>query len=252
MTKFLTFENISVCYKDKEVLNSINFEIEKGTILFLLGNNGSGKTTLLKTFMRMVPIKNGDVFIEGINISKINQLEFSKIVSYVPQNINLSCDLSVKDYLILGRNPYIKFNSPKNKDYEIIEEYASKMNILDLLDKSFTTLSGGQKQLVTITRALAQETPILAMDEPMSALDLGKQAEVLMTLKRLNKEFGKTVILTTHNPNHCFHLNSKVCILNETKLVGIDSAEQILNESNINKIYGEYIKINKGRIDFCI
>jgi iron complex transport system ATP-binding protein len=98
----------------------------------------------------------------------------------VPQNINMNCDFRVKDYLVLGRNPYIVFGNPKSSDYELVEFYADKTGITDILEKNFNSLSGGQKQWVTITRALVQETEIIIMDEPMSALDMGKQAELMM------------------------------------------------------------------------
>lgn len=246
MNKYISLKNISCCYGKKEILSNISMDIDKGKIVFLMGNNGSGKTTLLKCLLNNIPIQKGSILFEGKEISHISKSDFSKLISYVPQNININCDLKVKDYLVLGRNPYIAFGSPTSYDYEIVEKYALQTGILNILTQPFHLLSGGQKQWVTITRALIQETPVLIMDEPMSALDLEKQAELLILLKNLKKQLGKTIILTSHNPNHCFCLDSSVCLLNHKKILAFGHPKQVFTQKNISDVYGPHILLNNN------
>ena len=132
MNKYISVKNISCCYGKKEVLSDISMDIDKGKILFLMGNNGSGKTTLLKCLLNNIPIQKGSILFDGKLVSDISKSDFSKMISYVPQNINLNCDLKVKDYLVLGRNPYIAFGSPTSCDYEIVEKYALQTGVLEI------------------------------------------------------------------------------------------------------------------------
>lgn len=117
---------------------------------------------------------------------------------------------------------------------------------MNILEKPFNTLSGGQKQWSAITRALIQETSIIIMDEPMSALDMGKQAELLMLLKSLKEKDSKTIILTSHNPNHCLSLKSTVCLLHKQKIFALGSPECVFNTTNVFEIYGEYVELSKN------
>ena len=248
MNKYISVKNISCCYGKKEVLSDISMDIDKGKILFLMGNNGSGKTTLLKCLLNNIPIQKGSILFDGKLVSDISKSDFSKMISYVPQNINLNCDLKVKDYLVLGRNPYIAFGSPTSCDYEIVEKYALQTGVLEILTQPFNSLSGGQKQWVTITRALIQEAPVLVMDEPMSALDLEKQAELLILLKRLKDEFGKTIILTSHNPNHCFCVDSIVCLLNHKHVLAFGNPKQVFTQEHIYDVYGPHILLRTDNL----
>lgn len=181
---------------------------------------------------------------EGENIANISRERFAKMISYVPQNLNTSYgDLKVKDYLILGRNPYILLGNPRKSDYDLVETYSMRTGIQELLNIPFRHLSGGQKQWVAITRALVQETPVILMDEPMAALDMGKQAVLLALLDELRSDDEKTIILTSHNPNHCMMLESTVCLLHENKIYSIGKPIEVFSETNVNAIYGNNIKV---------
>ena len=173
----------------------------------------------------------------------------------MPQIINLNNDFLVKDYIVLGRAPYIPFGSnPSEIDYAKVEEYAKIFAIDEFLDVNFNTLSGGQKQIAAIVRAMVQETPIIVLDEPMSALDMGKQAEFLSLVLKLRKE-GKTIILTSHNINHAFAIKDdcEICLIHEQKMIGHGLYQDVLSEENINAIYGDNVKLeSSGNISFNI
>lgn len=251
MSDIITIKNLSCAYGKSKVLNDISFCVEPQSIVFIMGNNGAGKTTLLNCLLNNIKATRGEIWYNGELLENISKEKLARTVSYVPQNVNINCDFKVKDYLILGRNPYISLGNPKDSDYEIVEKYAVKTGIIGIIEKPFNTLSGGQKQWVAITRALVQETPILIMDEPMSALDIGKQADLLMLLKELASD-GKTIILTSHNPNHCFYLkDSKVCLINDNAILSYSSAETAFSLKNIKAVYGEHVFLSEDKTNIC-
>lgn len=252
MSSLIQIENLSYTYGSHQVLSEISLEIEEGALLFIMGNNGSGKTTLLRCLLGG-EAPPGTVRYQGEDISRIGRVKLARLVSYVPQNIHAGCDYKVRDYLVLGRNPYISWGNPQRRDYELVALYAQRTGITDILDKPFDTLSGGQRQWVAITRALVQETPVIMMDEPMSALDMGRQAELLCLLRDLREREGKTVILTSHNPNHCTALDCLVCLLRRTRLYRSGTPRQVLTEETVAEIYGEHVRImENGQIGFSI
>lgn len=239
MNKIIELKNISFSYKRCQVYKELSLFIYENRVSFFLGKNGSGKTTLLKMLNGILKPESGDVYIKQKKINTYSPLHLSKVVSYVPQSINSFNDFVVLDYLVLGRYPYIKHRFSL-EDYNIARNVAMKMGIEGLLKKTMIELSGGQKQLIAITRALIQDTPIVIMDEPMSALDLGNQAEVLHRINMLKSD-GKTVILTTHNPLHAFQIDCIVYIIDNGKLVSQGMPADILNNQNIQLMYGKRV-----------
>ena len=244
--KAVSINNISFSYEKKPIYKEFSLDISANELFFIMGVNGCGKTTLLKILCSFLSVDSGDVYIHGKRINEYDAKSLSKVVSYVPQILNLSSDFIVKDYLALGRTPYKRiFDSLDNDDYSIVEKYAVELGVDNLLDIEFNTLSGGQKQNVAIARALIQETPIIILDEPMSALDLGKQADFLSLLLRL-KEDGKTVILTSHNPTHAMALGDvcKVCLIEQGTILGLGNCTDVLTQNNVSRIYGDKVSIS--------
>lgn len=220
-----------------------------------MGNNGCGKTTLLNLIVGLLLPDSGTIRVLGKDVASLNAKELAKRIAYVPQAIKQNIDFCAKDYLALGRAPYLKFGySPSDKDYTIVEKYALQMGLTEYLSRNFNQLSGGQKQLVGITRALIQETPIIVMDEPMSALDVGKQAEFLCTIQTLKNDFGKTIVLTSHNPNHALQNECNVCLIHERKILQYGKNTEVLNAENIRKVYGSKVKLEEDKhfVMFCI
>lgn len=242
----VSLKNIDFAYDKKQIYKGFSVDVNTNDIFFIMGINGCGKTTLLKIICSFLPVSNGNVSIDGKDIKQLDSKSFSRIVSYVPQTINLSSDFLVKDYLAMGRTPYKKFYSTIDEfDYQMVEKYAREFEIENLLGFNFNSLSGGQKQLVAICRAFIQETPIVVMDEPMSALDLGKQAEILSLLLRL-KEQGKTIILTSHNPNHALAIKeySKTCLLDNGSILACGNSTDVLTKENFERIFGNKIHLD--------
>lgn len=234
-------------YGSNTVLNDISAEINDGCLTAIIGLNGAGKSTLFKCLSKQASVYDGDILINEKSINLYSFKEYAKIVSFVPQlsSANL-VDCKVRDFLVEGRTPYLSaFAVPGIKEYEFSEKIALKMGIEQYLSFDFNKLSGGQQQLVLLTRALVQDTQIILMDEPMSALDLKNQSFLLKVIKRLSDE-GKTVIFSTHNPNHALLLGCNTMLLQCGRIIGHDTAEKCLTEKNLRSVFDCDVKFLCG------
>ena len=244
----ICIEDVCFSYEKEMILKHLSMEIAKNRICFIMGNNGSGKTTLLKNLMGFLIPNQGTITIQGQKISEIDHQTMSRLISYVPQAISLNTDFSVIDYLSLGRTPHLKLVSKlQDEDYMIIDRFAEEIGVSDILDVPFNKLSGGQKQLVAIARSLIQDTPIIIMDEPMSALDIGKQVDLLRVLVKL-ATLGKTVVLTTHNPNHALVVECDSCFVKNGEIVAFGNGRDVIEEALLKSVYGDNITLNRGKM----
>lgn len=228
--------------KDRLVLDNLDFSCEQGTINIVLGLNGSGKTTLIKLLAGLYEPLSGEIIIGDKNLKNISIGERSKIISYVAQTSNAIDDFLVKDYLLFGKvNKLHFYQSPKFSDEENVERHAEMFGISHFLYKKLGELSGGERQIVSICAAIIQDTKIIILDEPTSALDIKNQHKVLKLLKEIAQSQDKSIILSSHNPNHALYLDSNVFLLKEGKIAASGRAEDIVNVENLKDIYGDNI-----------
>ena len=253
MSNVVDVKNLNWAYRNKEVLENISFSVAQGEIITLMGVNGCGKTTLLNCLMGFLKVSKRTVYLCGKDIADLSSIAKAQLVSYVSQNIDANCLLTVYEYLSLGLIAHKKFYELTNKvDKEHITSCASKMNIHALLDKKMNEISGGERQLAAITRALIQDTPIIIFDEPMSALDYKNQIKYLKVIDGLRK-MGKTIIFSSHNPNHALSLKSKVCLLNDMKNLAVGESFYVLTKENLMLVYGEEVDvICNGEKQYCV
>lgn len=249
----IDIRHITFRYGKNTVLNDINLTIEQNSLTALIGLNGAGKSTLFGCLSKQNEINNGEITVYGKNIKKYSFNEYAKIVSVVPQLSSIKqVDYKVRDFLVEGRTPYLPtFAVPGMNEYRFSEKIAVEMEIDKYLDIEFDKLSGGEQQLVLIARALVQDTPIIVLDEPMSALDLRNQSFLLRIIKQLSTE-GKTVLFSTHNPNHALALACDVCIIHNNQVFCHGRASEVLSADVIREIYGTDICLyeNAGR-QYC-
>lgn len=239
----ISVESISYAYhKNQKVLHNITLEFNSNQIHTLLGLNGSGKTTLIKLLAGLFIPNQGFVKLNNVNMESISYLERSKYIAYVRQGSSTGDDHFVRDYLSFGlMNQLNWYESPSIEHKRIVQDKAEKFNITNLLDKKMNELSGGQKQIVMICRAFIQNTEIIILDEPTSALDFKNQSLVLKLLKHIVKNENKTIIMSTHNPNHALYLNSHVVLIDEGKVIETGPAAQIINVEKLKTVYGDSI-----------
>lgn len=240
----IDINSLSFNYGKKSILNDLSLKVHTGEIFALLGENGAGKTTLFGCITKNLKVCQNVIRISGKDICDISLIELARLVSYVPQlNSIKDLECTVLEYIVEGRTPYLStFSIPKEKDYIFAEHCAEDVGISEILNMHLRELSGGQLQMVSIARALVQETPIIIMDEPMSALDLKNQALVLKLLLRL-KQQGKTILFSTHNPNHAFCLGCSIAMLHSGAIITQGFANKCLTEENLKLIYGNDIEL---------
>lgn len=235
----LKVNQLSFSYEKKhEILRNVSCSLERGCVYALLGKNGSGKTTFFKCILKQNQIQKNTIFFQGEDITKISIPNYSKLVAYVPQLASQeNYEISVRDYLVQGRTPFLKtFGVPDKNDYLISLHYAKMTRVDDIMDSYLNEISGGQLQMVSITRALIQETPLIVMDEPLSALDIPNQLNVLSLINQLKKA-GKTIIFSSHNPNHAVHLDCKILLMKGNEML-VGGCKELINEKTLSDAYG--------------
>jgi iron complex transport system ATP-binding protein len=229
-------DNLSFSYTKETVLEDITVHIPKNSLCALYGPNGSGKSTLLKCCLGLLKGYTGTIIYDGQTLDTLNPRERAKIIAYVPQNQTQTFPFTVFEVVLMGRNPHISHYGPSETDEILADQALETLGISSLRDRPITELSGGEKQLVTLARAFNQDTPLLLLDEPSSALDYHNQLLIWSFMKKLAKS-GKIVVVTTHDPNQVLWHCSHVAILNKT-VIDYGHPDEIITEINLSKLYG--------------
>lgn len=236
--------DFSFGYGKSYVLQDLNMAVKKRSLNALIGLNGAGKSTLFACLSKQHRLLRGSIFVNGKDICAYTYREYAQTVSFVPQvSVMSQTDNTVRDFLAKGRTPYLPlFSVPGRNEYEFMGGIAEKVGVDHLLDKNFSELSGGQQQLISLTRALVQDTPIILLDEPLSALDLRNQVFMLNLIKELS-DMGKTILFSTHDPNHALVLNCNVMLLKNGSIVCEGTADNCLSNEHIQEIYGDKVEV---------
>ena len=239
----LIIRNASCGYGDKNIIKDISIEIKSGEILCILGPNGVGKTTLFKTILGFLKLQSGEILLDNENIRSWSKKRLAKAISYVPQSHTPPFPFSVFDVVLMGRAAHLDmFASPSKKDKEIAEQAIDTLKISYLKNSIYTQISGGERQMVLIARALAQQAKIMVMDEPTSNLDFGNQIRVLQQINNLaSKGFG--VIMTSHFPDHAFLCSTKAALMQKNNAFIIGNVDEVITEENLKCAYGINVKI---------
>lgn len=238
-------------YNQKNILNDINFRIESGEVMSVLGSNGVGKTTLLRCMMGFLHWNQGDTLVDGISIKDIAQKELWKKIAYVPQAKGSAFGYTALDMVVLGRSAHIgTFQQPKKEDVEIALKAMKDVGILYLKDKLCTQMSGGELQMVLIARALTVSPDMLVLDEPESNLDFKNQLIILDIIKSLSKDRKISAIVNTHYPAHALQISDKSLMLNRDGTSFYGMASEIINQENMRKAFGVNVYINEFELDY--
>ncbi len=233
--KNLTFKHKG---ENREILREIIFTASPKEIITILGPNGAGKSTLFKCISGIWNDYEGEIRFQGERVDKFSFERRAKFFAIVPQEHEPPFSYSVLDVVLTGRASYIGlFSSPKRKDYEKAEEALELVGIKHLKDKAYTKISGGERQLTLIARALVQEAPVLLLDEPTSHLDFRNQFIVLNTVKKLAKEKNLTVIMTLHDPNLASLFSDKIVVLKKGKVFHNGCPSEVIKKEILEKVY---------------
>lgn len=249
----LQAENISFAYGSRPVIDRLSLNFRRGEAVSLLGPNGCGKTTLLKILLGLLKPKTGGVRFEGVPLEHIPPRQFARRVAYVPQVHRCAFAYTVLEVVMMGRLPHRPFFSRYTpQDREVAMEMLDKMRIAPLWNRSYTEVSGGERQLALIARALAQGADTFIMDEPATALDYGHQVRLLERIMLLAQE-GYTFIKSTHFPDHVLWASERVIMLKNGTVVAEGGAEENLNADNFRTLFGVAVRVeNAGGRRVCI
>jgi len=212
----IELSQVNCGYEDKEILHNVAFGIEKGTFTVIMGRNGSGKTTLLKTMAGLLPF-TGSLTLFGRQITALSLPERAAHLAFLSQQHKGVFSFTVQEVVMTGRSGFIRF-TPTSYDYKAVDEALDRAGISILRNRFYTELSGGEQQMVMIARLLAQQSPVLLMDEPISHLDYPNQLKILALSKALVAE-GKTIVMILHDPNQAFRYGQKFLFVDGEKVI---------------------------------
>lgn len=226
-------------YGDHEVLKGLSFNLHKGLITTLIGANGCGKSTLFHLMTKNLKPKSGTVILDGNNLSDIRLRDFSKKAAIVHQYNTAPNDLTVEKLVAYGRTPYQTFGAAHNarKDAEKVQWAMEITSTLKLKDKPVSALSGGQKQRVWIAMALAQDTKILFLDEPTTYLDVRYQLQILKLIRKLNREYGITIVMVLHDINQSLYYSDEIVAMRDGKIIAQGAPEAIITNELVHAVY---------------
>jgi len=246
----LRAKKINFSYNKLPVLIDISFSLEEGEFLGIVGPNGSGKSTLLKNIDKILYPKEGTIFIQNQNQKDLSRQEIAKLIGYVPQNDANVFSTTVFEYVLMGRKPHTKWMETK-EDRELVAQMIEKLNLGDFALRDINQLSGGERQKVSIARALVQTPKILLLDEPTANLDLKHQLEVLDLLLE-SKEQGVSIIIAIHDLNLALRYCDKFIILDQGKVFA-SGGQEIISKENIETVYGVQVEVlEKDGMKFVI
>jgi iron complex transport system ATP-binding protein len=249
---------LSLCAEDIEfaypggppVLRGVGFALAAGQALCVLGPNGTGKTTLLRCVLGLERPRRGRVAIGGRDIARLGAAERARLAAYVPQSAAPAFPFPAFDVVLMGRSAHLGFMAgPTSADRRLAHDALARVGVAHLADRPFHRLSGGERQLVLIARALAQGSRLLVMDEPCAGLDVANQVMILGTIRALAGA-GYAVLLSTHDPDHAFALGGLAALLRDGTLRGPAPAADLLDAATLGALYGtpvEVVALTDGR-----
>lgn len=222
-----------------QVLDRVSLRADRGAIIGLLGPNGSGKTTFLRVLAGLVRPASGSVSVDGDPIDRLGRRALARRIALVPQETHATFDFTVLDIVLMGRYPHLgAFALETPADVAIAREALAVTGTAHLEQRPFATLSGGEKQRVVISSAVAQTPDLLLLDEPTASLDLGYQFEIASLLRRLNAERQTTMVVCTHDLNLAASLCGRIVLLNRGRVQAEGPTETTLTPANIRDVYG--------------
>ena len=221
----------------------VSFSLPEGEVLCVLGPNGGGKTTLFRTLMGFLPSQEGEILFEKTPLHSLPRPQIARRVGYVPQGHSAYFAFTVRQFVLMGRSAHLRgFMVPGKRDREIAERALESLGISQVADKPITEVSGGERQLALIARALAQEPRLLVMDEPTASLDFGNQVRVMERILALAST-GITILFSSHDPDHAFLAAHRVLLLGQGHALGLGAPREVIHSAALERLYGVKVSV---------
>ena len=251
----LQVNDLRFSYGDREVLKGISFETKYGEFVSVLGPNGVGKSTLFRCILGLMQPGGGAVRVDGDDIGDLTPAQLARRMAYIPQSHNPLFNFSVLDMVLMGTTSQLgRFAAHGKVQERMALEALERMGILHLKDRGCSHISGGERQLVLMARAIAQQAKILIMDEPSANLDFGNKMRVMKTVKGLTED-GYTIIQSTHDPDQAYLYSDRILALHGGKVLAWGTPRDVMTESLISTLYGvdvEVCSMHDDRFRVCV
>jgi iron complex transport system ATP-binding protein len=246
----LSLKNVTLGYGETIVLSGIDIEILSGEVIGIVGPNGCGKSTLIKGITRVIPLKGGDILLNEKSIKGISQNDIARTVAVVPQSAVLPEAFTAFEIVLMGRTPHMKFLEYEGqKDVDIAVKAMKMTDTIHLAQRRVGELSGGEKQRLTIARALAQKPGIILLDEPTSHLDINYQIETLELISELCKKEGWAVLAALHDLNLAAQYCERIIMLNKGRIFNEGTPCEVVTAVNVKRVYGADVCISSHPVN---
>ena len=234
---------LSIGYRERVVGRGLDVNLEQGEVLALLGPNGSGKTTLLKTLLGILPPLAGTALIDDQPIATFSAPQRARRIAYVPQSHVPTFGFTVETVVLMGRTAHGSLlRAPSAADRLVAERALARFGITALRERPYTMISGGERQLVLLARALAQEPQFIVLDEPTASLDFGNQGKVMREIRALAAA-GHGVLFTTHDPNHALRAADRAFLIRDGQCVADGGVRDVLTRAQLESLYGSPVEM---------
>ena len=244
----LSVERLTVELGHRNVVDGVSFSVEHGEWVTLIGPNGAGKSTLLRALAGLVDHR-GTVELDGDPIRRLGRREIARRVAVVPQTPLLPVGMTVREYVLLGRTPYVSYAGREGvHDHAAVEQALAQLDLAELAERELGTLSGGERQRAVLARALSQEAPLLLLDEPTTALDAGRQQEALELIDALRLDAGLTVVAAMHDLTLAGQYAPRLMLLSGGRIVAQGAASEVLTEALVAEHYGARVRVVEGAV----
>ena len=239
----LAGRDLTIGYRDRVVGRGLDVALAQGEVLALLGPNGGGKTTLLKTLLGILPPRAGEVAIGGRTLAAIPMRERARLIAYVPQMHVPTFAFTVESVVLMGRTALAGLlGAPSAHDRAVAAATLMRLGIAHLAARPYTMISGGERQLVLLARALAQEPQFVVLDEPTASLDFGNQGKVMREIRALAAA-GHGVVFTTHDPNHALRAADRAYLLRAGERIAEGSVADVLTRAQLEALYQAPVEV---------
>jgi len=239
----IALDSVSVTLGGAPIVTGVSLSVGEGEWLTLIGPNGAGKSTLLRSIAQLVPFA-GSIRIDGVEVGRLRRRDLARRIAFVPQSPLLPPEMLVRDYVLLGRTAHVPtFSTERRSDHEAADRALRRLELLEFSARRLRTLSGGEQQRAVLARALAQEAPVLLLDEPTAALDLGRQQQVLELVAELRLHGSLTVVSAMHELTLAAQYADRLALVSNGRLVASGPPREIATRALISEHYNANVRI---------
>jgi iron complex transport system ATP-binding protein len=239
----LEAQSLAFGFPGRTIGRDVSFSLNAGEVMCVLGPNGGGKTTLFRTLLGLLAPHGGAIRLEKASIESLSRTEMAKLIGYVPQGHSGYFAYTVRDFVLMGRTAHVGiFASPSKKDHAVAEGVIASLGMAHLADRPVTEISGGERQLALVARALAQEPRLLLLDEPTANLDFGNQVRVLERIAALART-GIAILFSSHDPDHAFLCAQRALLLAEGRALELGAPRDVIRADTLQRLYGVSVQV---------